>query len=171
MNPKLPEMAMTTLPSDPKQVIVVKRGHTGYYSHVNCDTAEEAAEFAAKYNERAGLSENVVDAMTYGSVFGWDIPLIDELLSRRMVKFFFDMLPWQHFDGVAVGTTWNGFDNVRVTPKVAAEIDAFFADLEVDEAPENRSDPIAAMTVKDGLIDLSNGFTTVIVRDGEDAQP
>jgi hypothetical protein len=82
-------------------------------------------------------------------------------------RFYFDMNPERLFDGVAVGTTWNGFDNVMVTPEVASEIDEFFRRLEDGwgYAPDNpsRSDPIAEMPVgPDGLIDLSNGFATVL---------
>ena len=75
----------------------------------------------------------------------------------RPCRFIFDLCGDRVFHGFAVGTTWNGFDNVKVCPDVALAIDDFFAatrdDLSVSLIPPD----------KDGLIDMSNGWTTVII--------
>lgn len=85
----------------------------------------------------------------------------------KPVKFYFDTYPEQYFDGYRAGGMWNGFDNVCVTQEVAAAIDAFFAAMCAPDGLKNKDDPIVDMPVgKDGLIDLSNGYATVIVRDG-----
>lgn len=77
----------------------------------------------------------------------------------RAVKFTFD--DGRQFDGFAAGGTWNGFDNVKVTVETAREIDAHFADL----IASGDAARIAEMPVDgDGLINLSNGFATQIVR-------
>lgn len=67
----------------------------------------------------------------------------------------------QEFEGFAVGTTWNGFDNVRVTPETFEQIKAYFSEVNgpEDHDPETWSIPVG----EDGLVDLSNGFATQIV--------
>jgi hypothetical protein len=73
-------------------------------------------------------------------------------------KFVFDDSP--AFEGFAEGTTWNGFDNVRVTPEIAAAIDSYFA----TQAPQYGFDCIAEMErCSDGLISLGSGFATQII--------
>ena len=81
-------------------------------------------------------------------------------MATKQISFYFDMYPERHFVGYAAGGTWNGFDNVKITPQVASAIDAFFhaadgidIDERISEIPRDG----------DGLIDLSNGYATVIV--------
>lgn len=64
------------------------------------------------------------------------------------------------FDGFAYGTTWNGFDNVAVTPAVLGEIVGYFA---APDNAEGNADLLAILPDENGLIDLSNGYATQIV--------
>ncbi len=81
---------------------------------------------------------------------------------NKACKFTFDDTP--AFDGFAYGSTWNGFDNVAVTPETREQIVAYFKEqygsryeevfgryLEECEADES------------GLISLGWGFCTTIV--------
>jgi len=68
---------------------------------------------------------------------------------------FDDEINWQ---GFSEGTTWNGFDNVRVTPDVFESIKAHF--LHLDDDPEAWDfEPC-----EDGLISLSYGMATRVVK-------
>jgi hypothetical protein len=79
------------------------------------------------------------------------------------IKFYFDAYPEQLWDGVEAGGTWNGFDNVAVTPEVARQIDAFFQREADAGGYTNEDPPIGEMPIgRDGLIDLSNGYATTI---------
>lgn len=78
------------------------------------------------------------------------------------VRFKFD-LDEPTFDGFAVGTTWNGFDNVCVTPCVLAKIRQHFTATDPEFEPENFDIAQGA----DGLVSLCDGFATVIVVDEE----
>ena len=71
-------------------------------------------------------------------------------------KFTFDDTP--AFDGFSHGSTWNGFDNVAVTPEVIERIKAYFAD-DADSVDSFNNLSVG----KDGLISLGWGYTTVIV--------
>ena len=62
------------------------------------------------------------------------------------------------FDGVSLGTRWNGFDNVAVTGAVRAAIAAW---LDPDEAADELR---AIQTGPDGLISLADGWSAVIER-------
>lgn len=74
----------------------------------------------------------------------------------RSCKFVFDDGP--AFDGFAYGSTWNGFDNVAVTPAVLDQIKQHFAD-----SPES-TEAFAGLEVDaDGLVSLGWGFSTQIV--------
>lgn len=82
------------------------------------------------------------------------------MTDKPSINFCFDMYPDRVFEGFRASGTWNGFDNVKVTPLCAGAIDAFFADL----IKSGDADRIEAMPRgEDGLIDLSNGFSTRIV--------
>ena len=60
------------------------------------------------------------------------------------------------YDGFTDGTTWNGFDNVMVSPKTHKKIIEYFGDDVVDE--------LLTMKINnDGLFDYSNGFITQIL--------
>jgi len=77
------------------------------------------------------------------------------------MKFYFDMYPEKQFEGMRAGGTWNGFDNVKVTPQVAAEIDTFF--VEIANSPDEIDELLADLPRDaDGMINLSGGYTTVI---------
>lgn len=78
----LPRIAFGTLPSDPLQVIAVKRGEVGYWNDRRFNDAETAAAYATYRNDRLGITPAIAEAMQYGSVFGFDIPLIGELIER-----------------------------------------------------------------------------------------
>src|SRR5215475_11750736 len=69
------------------------------------------------------------------------------------IKFSFD--DETLFDGFAAGGTWNGFDNVKVTPQVAAQIDLHFREMAKRGGyGYNDEDDISRIPVgDDGLID------------------
>lgn len=69
------------------------------------------------------------------------------------------------FPGYSDGTTWNGFDNIYVTPSVHRQViaslaDSFDAWLENEETIQ---DMLAMQPGPDGLISYANGFATVAV--------
>jgi hypothetical protein len=61
------------------------------------------------------------------------------------------------FDGYALGSTWNGFDNVAVTPEVLEQIKRYSASQGYAEAFEGLEPD------ENGLISFANGFSTVIL--------
>ncbi len=61
------------------------------------------------------------------------------------------------YPGFAHGSTWNGFDNVSVTPEVREQI-AAAAD---EEHPETAAE-IRALPVHGGLVSLADGFASEI---------
>jgi hypothetical protein len=69
----LPERCWSTLPSDPDQVILIKRGVIGYCPIVNTGLSVESTLTAL--NE--GLTSAQLQAMKAGSMFGWDVPGAD----------------------------------------------------------------------------------------------
>jgi hypothetical protein len=79
-------------------------------------------------------------------------------------KFTFDDTP--SFDGFDLGSTWNGFDNVSVTPTERERIAAYFKNLYGDDYQEAVGDDLESIEVgQDGLVCLGWGFATQIVRD------
>lgn len=70
----LPEHTYSHLLSDPKQIILIKRGVIGYWP---CEgmTQEQADE----RNSILGVTADQKAAMEAGSIFGWDIPAADPL--------------------------------------------------------------------------------------------
>jgi hypothetical protein len=68
------------------------------------------------------------------------------------------------YAGLAHGTTWNGFDNVSITPAVRDQIVA-----DMVEAGWDDEDCVAELRRQtpdeDGLIDLSNGWATQLLAD------
>jgi len=83
---------------------------------------------------------------------------VEAICTLKPCRFTFD--GDRDFDGFAEETTWNGFDNVSVTPAVRNEIVAYFDGP--DEA-ETNSDLMAMTPDENGLISLSYGFATQIV--------
>lgn len=75
-------------------------------------------------------------------------------------KFTFD--DERVFCGYAYGSTWNGFDNVAVTPEVRNEIIAHF---KAQGASEEDLDQFREIEIDNGLVSLGWGFATQIVRD------
>lgn len=65
-----------------------------------------------------------------------------------------------------VGTHWNGFDNVRVSPQVRDAIAADWRDRlgNFDNTPDEIEQLNAIAPDADGLIDLSNGYATEMER-------
>jgi hypothetical protein len=76
---KLPPFCFSTLPENPTVLIQLRRGEMGYTPMRTHATAEEAAEQAARLNDGPGLAvtEHQLQAMRYGSCFGWDKPIAD----------------------------------------------------------------------------------------------
>lgn len=72
--------------------------------------------------------------------------------------FTFDETP--AFEGFAHGSTWNGFDNVAVTPAVRDQIAAYF---EQDGDPDTAADIRSIEPMDNGMISLGWGYTTQIV--------
>jgi len=78
----------------------------------------------------------------------------------RAVKFTFEGSP--EFDGFAQGTTWNGLDNVSITPEERERIAKWFEDGgDTDTAELLREHPVE----ENGLLDLSGGYATQIMPD------
>src|SRR5215213_6648757 len=74
-------------------------------------------------------------------------------------KFTFDATP--AFDGFALGSTWNGFDDVSVTPEVRDEIAAYFRS---EGDAEMTDDLLSIEPDENGLICLGGGYATRINR-------
>jgi hypothetical protein len=68
----LPEHAYSRLLSDPKQVVLIKRGVIGYWP---CDGM--TGEQADHRNSILGVTPAQKAAMEAGSIFGWDTPAAD----------------------------------------------------------------------------------------------
>ncbi len=85
--------------------------------------------------------------------------------TMRPCRFTFDDSPV--FEGYAHGSTWNGFDNVAVTPAVRQEIVAYFSrNFPVDpDIEEGNRDMLAIEPMANGLISLGWGYATQIVSD------
>ena len=63
----------------------------------------------------------------------------------------------ERWPGYSEGTTWNGFNDVSVTPETLARLKEAFAG---DGDPEDWDIPLG----ENGLVSLAGGFMTVIVR-------
>ena len=77
-------------------------------------------------------------------------------------KFGFDFGP--DYDGFELGSTWNGFDNVAVLPEVrdqiARDLEAEGGDDDIEAVADLRALPVGP----DGLVYLSHGYATQILR-------
>lgn len=69
---KLPEYCYSTLPST-GEIIVIKRGEKGYYPQ-RPENAPWNPENLDHINAQLGVTKAQVNAMTAGSMFGWDAP-------------------------------------------------------------------------------------------------
>ena len=82
-------------------------------------------------------------------------------MTMKPCKFTFDDTP--AFDGFAEGTTWNGFDNVCVTPAEFARICEYFRAEYGDAYDEAMGEGWTELAPgADGLISLGYGYATQI---------
>jgi hypothetical protein len=73
-------------------------------------------------------------------------------------SFTFDDTP--AFDGFALGTTWNGFDDVAVTLSVRELIASYFRSLGDNDTAD---DLMSIAPDHNGLVSLAGGYTTRIL--------
>ena len=74
MRTDLPETCLSTVPGT-GELIVLKRGETGYYrSEWNTADAERNKQIADDHNRARGLTPAQVEAMRVGSMFGFAVP-------------------------------------------------------------------------------------------------
>ncbi|MGE4282303.1 MAG: hypothetical protein AB7G87_01140 [Clostridia bacterium] len=58
-----------------KQIILIKKGSRGYCE--TCCPEGATQEMVDKLNEQLGVSKAQAEAMSVGSMFGWDVPGAD----------------------------------------------------------------------------------------------
>ncbi len=80
------------------------------------------------------------------------------MIARHPCQFSFEGTP--PFAGYALGTVWNGFDNVAVTPETARQIADYFRSLGDHDTAE---DLASIQPDGTGLISLAGGYATRIV--------
>lgn len=73
----LPEQCYSTLP-DTGELIIIKRGESGYYrTDMHFTGKEDMRRFADETNGKLGVSKAQESAMLAGSMFGWQVPGAD----------------------------------------------------------------------------------------------
>ena len=74
---RLPDMCYSTLPSG-GTLILLKRGESGYFqTDWNQNDLEKNRRLADYFNQKRGISKAQEEAMSFGSLFGWDKPGAD----------------------------------------------------------------------------------------------
>ena len=74
---RLPDMCYSTLPSG-GPLILLKRGESGYFqTDWNQNDLEKNRHLADYFNQKRGISKAQEEAMSFGSLFGWDKPGAD----------------------------------------------------------------------------------------------
>ena len=80
---RLPDMCYSTLPSD-GTLILLKRGESGYFqTEWNQNDPEKNRRLADYFNQKRGISRAQEEAMSVGSLFGWDKPGADPKMYLR----------------------------------------------------------------------------------------
>ena len=81
----LPELCFSTL-KNTGELIILKRGESGcYHSDWSTDDRERNVELAREQNERLGVSAAQEQAMSVGSMFGWEVSGADpQAYEQRM---------------------------------------------------------------------------------------
>lgn len=71
-----PERAFLLHPTMVGQVVLVRRGSSGFWPIKKLDDNEEAAHLARTLNRAEGLklTAEMAEAMLVGSMFGWNVP-------------------------------------------------------------------------------------------------
>lgn len=73
----LPETCYGTL-SDTGDVIIIKKAETGYYkTDIEGGSKDQNRQLVDEYNRKLGVSKAQAEAMSAGSLFGWDVPGAD----------------------------------------------------------------------------------------------
>lgn len=78
-----PELCYVAVP-ERTEVGIVKWGERGYFktSYGPFQSSKDAQTFTNEMNARLGISPAVAEAMLAGSLFGWDIPAVQQIASR-----------------------------------------------------------------------------------------
>lgn len=73
----LPDFCYSVLQST-GEIVILKQGESGYFrTDIAVRNKEEALEFVEEYNSKLGVSKSQAQAMSVGSMFGWDVPGAD----------------------------------------------------------------------------------------------
>lgn len=61
-----------------KEIVIIKRGETGYYqTGIHAKSRAEGLEIVDEHNEKLGVSKAQAAALEAGSMFGWNVPAAD----------------------------------------------------------------------------------------------